>query len=182
MVGNALGLVSFLLVASLAGGQSLGELAKKEKKRREKNQEQNVAVRVVNEGEVSVPEAEDPVEAENNSVENTGTSISPGEGEGTEGNASVSDRAKEEAKWRSRLSEVRARLKTARERSEFLGGLHLSAGEQYVDRNNNPVITSLSQLRRMTVDAEDSLDEANRAMEELREEARHAGVPPGWLR
>jgi len=181
MVGKATGLVSFLLLAAMAGGQSLGELAKKEKKRREKNRVQNLAVRVVAEDDISVVEEESTARTADPSGE--GSATTPlGEDDETSSDSSASNRAREEAEWRGRMSEARARLKSARERYEFLSGLHLTAGEYYVDQNGNPVITSLNQLRRMTGEAKDGLDKATRAMAELREEARRAGVPPGWLR
>ena len=49
-------LVTFFLFPLFLGGQSLGEVAKKEKKRREANKEKGVEVRVVAEDEISTEE------------------------------------------------------------------------------------------------------------------------------
>jgi hypothetical protein len=73
-------------------------------------------------------------------------------------------------------------VKAAEERYNFLNSLHLVQGEYYVDENGKPVITSLAQLRRMINEAKVELDSARAALEKLREEARRAGVPPGWFR
>ncbi len=96
--------------------------------------------------------------------------------------ASASDRQKEEALWRSRFSEARARLNAAQERYDTLKDLHLAPGEYYADENGQPLIRSLAELRRMTEQAETELNAAKKSLDDFREEARRAGIPPGWLR
>ncbi len=179
-------LVAILVSPMWLGGQSLGEVAKKEKKRREVNKEKGVGVRVIAEDEISV-------EGE----ETEGTESTAGTDETEEGSedtlaltpdsarpnpSTASDRQREEALWRSRFSEARARLNAAQERYDALKDLHLVPGEYYVDENGRPLIKSLAQLRRMTEEAETDLNEAKKSLDDLREEARRAGVPPGWLR
>jgi hypothetical protein len=44
------------------------------------------------------------------------------------------------------------------------------------------VIGSVGELQKLTADAKAELDAAQKALEDLEEEARRANVPPGWLR
>jgi hypothetical protein len=44
------------------------------------------------------------------------------------------------------------------------------------------VITSIEQLQGKTAAAKKAVEAAERALVNLEEEARRAGVPPGWLR
>jgi hypothetical protein len=169
-------LLVVLLLPAVVFGQSLGEVAKKEKKRREKNQEEGVQVRVVNEDEVSTTEGVESTSTESGSQE---TAV---EDENPRAISPHTDRRREESEWRRRIGEARERLNAARERHEFLSNLHLNHGEYYVDEKGNPAITSLDQLRRLVSEAKIELDAATAAMEALREEARRAGVPPGWFR
>jgi aspartate/tyrosine/aromatic aminotransferase len=92
------------------------------------------------------------------------------------------DRAQQEMEWRRRNSEARERLTEARKRYELLSKLHLTTGSYYVDSNNEPVITSVEQLQSMVAEAQGELDSATAALSQLREDARRAGVPPGWVR
>lgn len=165
-------------------GQSLSDVAKKEKKRREKNQEKGVKVRVIQEGEISTEEAEtdSPDEPTENSEGGDAVFDLSSDKQKAFASSSQSDRQQQEAEWRARLSEVKSRLNAAKERYEFLSSLHLTPGEYYVDENGQPLITSLEQLRQMVSQAKTDLDAAQKAMDDLKEEARKAGIPPGWLR
>jgi hypothetical protein len=179
--GKKILLVVLFVFPTVVLGQSLGEVAKKEKKRREKNQQEGVKVRVVGESEVSTEESEE-TSAEVGTLESElPPSVDPPANDPSK-SSSVTDRQREEAEWRRRIGDARARVKAAEERYNFLSGLHLVQGEYYVDENGKPVITSLAQLRRMINEAKVELDSARAAMEKLREDARRAGVPPGWFR
>ncbi|MFQ5789474.1 MAG: hypothetical protein ACE5JI_03270 [Acidobacteriota bacterium] len=182
-----------LLVPAIGAGQSLGEVARKEKERRQKNREKDAPVRVIDEAELATLESAtsenrpgQPDEgAGSENPESSERAIDAGTSEPSlaeRREAEASKRRHAEAEWRGRASQARERLQKARERYEFLNGLHLSGGEYYVDENNRPVITSLRQLRQMIATAKAELEAANRAYEELVEEARRVGVPPGWLR
>ena len=177
--------VSASLVLSLIGvpgwSQSLGEIAKREKERRQKNRERGAPVRVIDASEVSVPsqaETED---------EPDGSLDEPVESEGTTEQRSeapdpTEERRRLESEWRGRASKARERIERARDRYEHLSGLALVEGQYYVDEEGRPAITSLAQLRQLVREAEEELQAAAQAMEALREEARRAGIPPGWLR
>lgn len=172
-----------LAVSTSMTGQSLTEVAKKEKKRREKNQQQGVKVRVIQEEEVSTDETEANTSDESADEDAVDSALPLSRGDSTAPSSPAgSDRKRQEAEWRARLSEVKSRLSDAKERFEFLSGLHLTPGEYYVDENGQPLITSLEQLRQMVSQAKADRDAAQKALDDLKEEARKAGVPPGWLR
>jgi len=183
MWGRASLLILVLAIPIHSTAQSLGEVAKKEKKRREKNQNHSAKVRVVNEDEVSTLETEptDPAELTEEEAADSSLPLS-GDHSAQSSNPARSDRRQQESEWRARVSEVNARLSAAAEHFEFLNGLHLIPGEYYVDENGQPLITSLDQLRSMVAEAKTELDAARKAMNDLKEKARKAGVPPGWLR
>jgi hypothetical protein len=176
MLGKKCLLVVVFLLPTVVFGQSLGEVAKKEKKRREKNQEKGIQARVVGEDEVSTEEGDESTGTESESEE------SVVESKASSATSPTTDRRREESEWRRRIGEARERLNAARERHDFLSSLHLNHGEYYVDEKGNPAITSLEQLRRLIGEAKMELDAATQAMENLREEARRAGVPSGWFR
>jgi hypothetical protein len=180
-------LVAVFLFPLFLGGQSLGEVAKKEKKRREDNKEKGVKVRVVEEDEFSTEEEETEgtertTDTEEMLEEFEDTSPAIDRDTRNRNPNSATDRQREEALWRSRFSQARARLNAAQKRYDALKELHLVPGEYYVDENGRPLIRSLAELRRMVEDAEAELNEAKEGLDDLREQARRAGIPPGWLR
>ncbi len=172
--------VLFFLLPVLVAGQSLGEVAKKERERRNKNKERGVEVRVIGGEEVS--EAEETGVSREEPPEGSGASSEEIDTGKDSPASSRSSRDKQEMQWRARAGEARERLKAAQESYQTLSQLHLSPGEYYTDENGRPLITSLGQLRGLVEEAKTELDQATRAMDQLREEARHAGVPPGWVR
>jgi hypothetical protein len=92
------------------------------------------------------------------------------------------DRRRDEARWRARFQEARARVSAAREQVEVLEGLYLGQGGYYVDAQGRTVIESVEELQRLNREAKAELEEAEKSLEDLQEEARRAGIPPGWLR
>lgn len=186
-------LVLFSWLPALAWGQSLADAARKERERREKNKQQGVVVREFSEEEVFGADDEDQVADGADEVDALGGErSSPGSLSNIDSDAEAAEsdpleverrnRARDEAEWRSRFQQARQRVVGARERVQFLKDLNLMPGERYVDVNGNTVIRSLEQLRRLMTSAEEELSAAERALSELEEEARRAGVPPGWRR
>ncbi len=196
--------IACLLLVSLSlplvsAGQSLGSAAKKERERRDKNKKEGVVAREFSEEEVfgekekeSAPEGEPGEPAEES--ESSGAPSS-GAGEavipGVDSNLEDSDeryqresreRQRSEAEWRSKASNARARIAAARDRVQFFEGLHLGPNEYYVDENGRTVVESVEQLQQMTREAKAELASAERDWKQMQEEARRAGVPPGWLR
>jgi len=197
--------VAFLLALGIfvsvgAASQSLGELAKKERERREKNKDNGVTAREFSETEVFGEDEEDgdgdvdeqSIEGETESdAPGDPTSASPlpgridiaveaGDSESIEGESR--DRRQQEAEWRNRFREARERVALAREQKAVWDGVHYVEGIQLVDENGNVVVRSLDDLRRFVGQANQELTDAERALKTVVEEARRAGVPPGWLR
>jgi type IV secretory pathway VirB10-like protein len=188
--------IVFLLLIGLglplvSTAQSLGNVAKKERERRDKNKKEGVAAREITEEEVSTETEEAPApEAE--SGEETGPSesgdeavipdVKPTAPEGADPDKESRERKRSEAEWRSKASTARARIDKAKERVRFFEELFLGPSERYVDAHGNTVIDSLETLRRLTKEAKDELTAAEADWRRMQDEARRAGIPPGWLR
>lgn len=192
-------LVLMLALPLVCQGQSLGSVAKKERERREKNKEQGVAVRQVREDEVSTAEDEKPQETalESDAAEDEGGAetdtpeVEPSPERidvklGVEEPKSIEeqedDRSLKESEWRARFQDARARVAAAREQVKVLEELYLSQGEYYVDAEGRTVIGGVDDLQRLNREAKMELEAAEKSLKDLQEEARRAGVPPGWLR
>jgi hypothetical protein len=80
------------------------------------------------------------------------------------------------------MAQAQARRERARKTYEGLTRMYLVNGEYYVDARGRTVIGSVEQLQRLTARAKAELEAAEKAVETLEEQARRAGVPPGWLR
>jgi len=174
-----IGLV-LLLFPALVFGQSLADVARQEKERRDTNRERGEKAQVVI-GDIGGGEDGDgprPAAAGTTAVE---APPAPRE-EASPPVSMEGDRAQQEMEWRRRNGEARERLTEARKRYELLSKLHLTSGSYYVDGNNEPVITSVEQLQSMVAEAQTELEAATAALSQLREDARRAGVPPGWIR
>jgi len=183
-----------------AASQSLGELAKTERKRRDKNKDNGVTAREFSEAEVFGDDEKDGdgdndntgLEGETESdAPDDPTSSSPLPGRidiavGPDDSESVEeesgDRRQREAEWRNRFRVARERVAFAREQKAVWDGVHHVEGVQLVDEKGNVVVESLDDLRRLVAQANQALADAERALKKVEEEARRAGVPPGWLR
>ena len=169
-----------LLFPALVLGQSLGDVAREEKERREGNRERGEKAQLVI-GDIGAGENGDAPRPALVGSTSTATPTSPRDVASPP--VSVEgDRAQQEMEWRRRNSEARERLKQARKSHALLSKLHLTTGTYYVDLNNEPAITSVEQLQGMVARAQAELDAATQALSQLREDARRAGVPPGWIR
>ncbi|HLE72438.1 MAG TPA: hypothetical protein VJH87_22360 [Vicinamibacteria bacterium] len=186
-----------LSLALVSAGQSLGNVAKKERERRDKNKKEGVAAREFSEEEVfgekeeeKAPEAsegeagEEPEPSDGPSNE---AAVIPGmdqklEDDGDRFEKESRERKRSEAEWRSKASDARARIAEARERVQFFEELFLPPDGRYVDVNGNTVIESLDHLQRLTREAKEELAAAELDWKQIQDEARRAGIPPGWLR
>lgn len=190
-------LVALLVVtcvgSTLSTAQSLGDVAKRERERREKNKKQGVAVREISEDEIFDDDADGDA-AETLAEEGEGApgaaseesqfdlDLFPSEGGVEDLDRARTERRKQEAEWRSRVAEAKAHIEQARARKAQLDGLFLGEGQRYEDTNGRVVIRSRAHLQQLVADAAEELRAAEEALVGLREEARRAGVPPGWLR
>ncbi len=184
-----------LTVPAFAAGQGLGAAAAKEKQRRGPGQKTGKPAKTYTEEDLKgLRPVENPgVSNSSGASSGTGTSTSTSEASKSDlpfpsqnaepSGASEEDaRAQAEARWRARADGARARIEEARRKVEYFEGLNLVPGVEYVDEQGRPVIRSVQQLQGMTRSAKAELAAAEKALEDLQDEARRAGVPPGWLR
>ncbi len=185
----------------VATAQSLGSIAKKERERRDKNKKEGVAAREITEEEVSTANEEEPApEAESGEealaaegVEDNDPSEAPSEEavipgvkpttpDDVDPDKESRERKRSEAEWRSRATAARARIDSARERVRFYEELFLPPNGRYIDAHGNTVIDSLDHLQRLTREAKEELAAAEADWKRIQDEARRAGIPPGWIR
>lgn len=187
-------LVAVLFIPILASAQSLGSVAKKERERREKNKAKGVSSHQYTEKEVfgekekeksEAGESDGPGEAAPDASDDS--SVLPDPVPATKMDQRDPDeesreRHRSEVEWRARMQQAREQVSAAREQVRILSDLYLAQGERYVDENGRTVVSSPGQLQRLTQRAKEQLAAAEKALKDLQEEARRAGVPPGWLR
>ena len=186
-----------LLVPGLVLAQSLGDAARKEAERRKKTEASGEKPRVIGESDLQEAneererEAEEPVDSL--SAPQAEASPPP-KGKRPQARSTPSatntaqldreraQREREEQTWRRRWADANRRLEQARARYESIKDVYLPPGQYLVDRNGRVTIRSPEQLQRMVAEAKAEFDSAQKALDDLTEEARHEGVPPGWLR
>lgn len=185
MTRRMAGVVCLLLWPSLAFGQSLGDAARKEQERRAKLKAEGVKARAVTEDDlgtetVAAPNPSASPKPGAAATKTPAADASPAPAGGVEDEAR--QRRQSEDAWRRRAALAQARLERATKRYDVLSKMALSPGEYYVDNENRPLITSVEQLQRLTAEAKAEQEAAQKAIEDLEDEARRASVPPGWLR
>jgi hypothetical protein len=179
---------SCLALPALAAGQGLGGAAAKEKQRRAEPAKTSKPAKTYTEDDLqSLPPVENPGTEGSGAGAKTGAAsrskapeASP-EG-GASNDAEERARAESEKRWRSRVAAAEARVEKARQNAQYLESLVLVPGYEYVDEHGRVAISSVEQLQRMTRTAKAELAAAEKALDDLKEEARRASVPPGWLR
>ena len=100
--------------------------------------------------------------------------------------AAPQEPVKDEAYWRARVGDVRTRIDRAQLQIDALQTQANSLYADFVNRDD-PVQRLQLEARRQKVLAEldrtkTELVELQKAAADIEEEARRAGVPPGWLR
>jgi hypothetical protein len=171
-------LVTLVLLPGLAGAQSLGEAARKEKERRKRLEESGVKPRELTDKDLRSGKGAVANDPANTSADAAGQSSAPA----TSADEEDERRRREEAGWRQRVARARARADEARQYYEYLNSLSLSPGEYYVDENGKPVYRTVEELRSAIAKAKAESEAAEKALENLLESARRDNVPPGWLR
>ena len=199
IAGIACLLLVGLSLSLLSEAQSLGNVAKKERERRDKNKKEGVAAREFSEEQVfgekeeeKAPEGEAGEETESSdgpSIEanEADEAVIPGvdrklEDDGDKFEKQSRERKRSEAEWRSKASNARGRIAEARKAVQFFEELFLPPDSRYVDANGNTVIESLEHLQRLTREAKEELAAAEQDWKQIQDEARRAGIPPGWMR
>jgi len=169
-------------------------VARKEKERREKNRVEGRMVPIITEAELPGPadNNEDTLDEfpETTAPSETSRSTVRGNHQPDQGNR------REFVDWRLLMRQARARVENARKNYEHFNSFHLMPRNRWIagaghtgggvilvdTETNQPTITSVGQLREAISEAKAELDSATQALEDLREKARRAGVPPGRLR
>ncbi len=199
-IASLLALCVLVSVCAASHSQSLGELAKKERERREKNKDNGVTALEFSETEIFEDDDEEEGDVDGAGVEGDSKSDVAGDRASTSPlpnridvavepdddservEKESRDRKLQEAEWRNRFREARERVAFAREQKAVWDGVYYVEGVKLVDENGNIVVESRDDLRRFVAEASQELTDAERALRNLGEEARRAGVPPGWLR
>jgi hypothetical protein len=102
------------------------------------------------------------------------------------GDAAPSGEVKDEAYWRSRISGARSALERSRIFADALQSRINALTTDFVNRAD-PAQRAQIELERQRAVAEldrvkKEIAEQTKAISDIEEEARKAGVPPGWLR
>jgi hypothetical protein len=160
-----------------AGAESLGDAARREKERRQKNKDAGIVARVVGPDEVGTSRDEPaPATPEKPAAPHT-YAVHRDEALGRPETRPF-ERPTQEAMWRSaaqaarqRLEDAQRRYDEAMKRGPYSAGVCPRTRARYADR----VLERQQQ-------AKAELDAAKMAMAELEDGARRAGALPGWLR
>jgi hypothetical protein len=167
-----------------SAGQSLAEIAKKEEARRKTVKP---ARKVYTNGDLGAEGAAPaPTTAGANtpppSAQVPSTTL-PG---GTPEDAASKEPAKDQAYWRNRIATARAALERSRIFADALQSRINALNADFVNRDD-PAQRAQIELERQRAVAEldrvkREITEQTKAIADIEEEARKAGVPPGWLR
>jgi hypothetical protein len=171
-----------LAVPPLAGAQGLGDASAKENQRRQQSKAPKAKTYTQEELPTLPPTAnEGALPSGDAGAQPPGPGLTAGTTPASAPDEETT-RAREEDRWRSRVAAARARVDKARRQHQALAAMNLVPGYEYVDAQGRTVIGSVEQLQHMTATAKGELDAAEKALDDVLEEARRANVPPGWLR
>ena len=167
-----------MLLPAVVSAQSLGQVAEKEKKRREQNEKTGTKAPVITEEELKNNKgqlANDPNDA--SATANLAAST-PYASRG-----SSAPTGRDEQAWRARAAAARARLAQATRTYEALNSQYLAPGESFVNRKTGQmVVRDREQLQQLVAQAKAQMVAAQKALDDLEDSARRQNIPPGWLR
>jgi len=96
------------------------------------------------------------------------------------------DPRKDEQYWRTRITEARERLERTKMFAEALQSRINALNTDFVNRDDPAQQAVIGQERRKALDelarVQKETGDFTKAIADIEEEARRAGVPPGWLR
>jgi hypothetical protein len=175
-------LAALLCGTSVATGQTLGEVARKEQQRRKTTK---TAGKVYTNKDLGAEGTKVPPAP---ALPPASTTAGPG---GAEAPAATPDAAgedpkKTEAYWRERIEAARAEIGRNELFLEALQSRVNALSTDFVNRDDpaqRAVIADDRQKALAEMDrVRESIDKLKKQVAEIEEEARQAGVPPGWLR
>jgi len=187
-------LLFLLAVPGLAGGQSLGEAARREREKREKRPKTETSARPLTEADLAstrgrLANERDPAPADEPEASAAAlpspSSPNPAEAAGAETAAAEEEaaaRALAERSWRARVASARTRVDIAQQRYDDYDRMIRIGQPAYYDAAGKRVLMSAQGLKALADEAQAELAEAKQALEDLLEAARRAGALPGWLR
>jgi hypothetical protein len=185
--------VLLVLHAPAVFGQSLGDVARKEEERRKTLKGDGKVYTNKDLGSAalatpSVPVSGDPAEA----VDAADAAAAAGKDKPAAGGAQPAQEsgekpaARDQAYWSKRMQQLRTTLERDQTYVDALQSRINALNADFVNRDDpaqrsvieadrQKALTELERLKKQ-------IEEGRKAIEELEEEARRAGVPPGWLR
>jgi hypothetical protein len=184
-----LAFVAFSFVASTAAAQSLAELAKQEEARRKALK---TPAKVYTDADLKRLAPATPPPAPGQAPPATGQDTKEGAVQAAVVQATAGQAAgeqepeKDETWWRNRITEARAKLERSQLLYDALQSRVNALTADFSARDDpaqravlaNDRIKVLGELQR----TKDQIEAQTKAIADIEEEARQAGVPPGWLR
>lgn len=178
--------VVLLLGAVEAGAQSLGDLARKEEARRKAV---GTPGKVYTNDSLKAEPAPSPTTSAPGAAGQPSAPPSPSLAQGQKPEqkpAAAPDETKTEAYWRQRITEARDGLARSQTFAEALQSRINALSTDFVNRDDpaqrstietdrQKAIAELERVRREITQYQKSIDD-------IQEEARKGGIPPGWLR
>jgi hypothetical protein len=177
-----------LALAGSAAAQSLGDVAREEVARRQATS----PTKVYTNADLGTPEpasaAAAPAAAAQSAVSSAATADADKEKPAGDpkGAAKGESTRKDEKYWRDRMKALREGKTRAESFAEALQSRINALSTDFINRDDP------AQRNRISADRQKALDElarvkkeivdSTKAIEDLQSEARHEGVPPGWLR
>jgi hypothetical protein len=170
--------VVVLLCPVLAAGQSLGEAAAREKQRRKTTAGKAAGAKTYTDQDLPTTRAGTPGDPPGRGARSETPAASAAGGDEGARQAELA----QEFEWKARANEARARIRAA---EEALRLAEQRADE--VERRAIELVAADSDLERVAKlkardEARGELSAARQQLTDLEEDARRAGVPPGWLR
>jgi Mg-chelatase subunit ChlI len=158
-----------LLPAVDAGAQGLGDAAKKEKQRRERAAN---PAKTYTQGDLkALPPVANEGSSSARTVSETASSAQTAPQPAEQpGDSEAQKRGQDEKAWRSQVAAARERVAVTRKTYETVGPMNWAPEGEYVD------------FEGMKAAAKGQYEAAQKALDDLLEEARRANIPPGWLR
>jgi hypothetical protein len=184
--------IALLAIAVPSTAQSLGELAKKEQARRKAAPP---AAKTYTNGDLK--QVPPPTGTPGKPADDAAKTTDAKSGDATTGDAKTgepekvdatkpAEPAKDEAFWRGRITAAREDLRRNEAFKEALQSRIYGLTADFTARDDpyqrakiaDDRQKALAELSRLSTD----IDKGTKAIAEIEEEARRAGVPPGWLR
>jgi hypothetical protein len=183
-------LAAALVLPSMAGAQTptLGELAKREQERRKATKSSD---KVLTNKDLPAS-AQQPAPAPGTSTPATTTTTPPAPAGGTAAASASADKKaaaseqRDEAWWRKRIGEARETLRRNEAFLEALQSRVNGLSTDFVNRDDPYQRAKIAEDRQKALAEMDRLkadiELGKKQVDDIEEEARRAGVPPGWLR